>query len=105
MPGTLLHMGATIICGHGGQVIPTSTVPRVTLNGMPLAVQPYPVTVAGCPYPSNAGGPCVTGQFLMGATRITSMGMPVLLLDSPGIAMPTGAPLKAVASQTRVLGI
>lgn len=105
MPGTLLHLGATIICGHGGQAVPVSTVPRVLLSGMPVAVQPFPLTVAGCPMPSSAGGPCVTGQVVVGATRITSMGMPVLLFDSQGIAMPTGAPIQAVGSQPRVTGM
>ena len=33
--GFLVHQGATVICAHGGQAQPSTTVPRVTLSGQP----------------------------------------------------------------------
>lgn len=106
MPGFLLHFGATVQCAHGGQAMPTVTNPRVTVMGQPIVMQPSPYTVAGCPF--NAGGspvPCVTAQWVTAATRITSNGMPVLLLDSQAICTPNGTPLLIVATQTRITGM
>ena len=35
MPGPLLHLGATVLCSHGGQATPTAPNPRVLLSGQP----------------------------------------------------------------------
>ena len=32
MPGFLLHLGATVMCVHGGQAQPTAVSPRVLVN-------------------------------------------------------------------------
>ena len=32
MPGYLLHMGATVLCAHGGQAQPVMTNPRVMVS-------------------------------------------------------------------------
>ena len=65
-----------------------------------------PYVVAGCalPPPPAANGPCVTAQWITGATRVTSNGQPLLLLDSQAICAPTGTPLVIVMTQTRVTG-
>ena len=106
MPGFLLHLGATVLCAHGGQAQPTSPNPRVTVLGQPIVTQPMPYAVAGCAFaPGGVPFPCVLAQWTTGSTRITSMGMPVLLLDSQAICTPTGTPLMIVATQTRVTGM
>ena len=65
-----------------------------------------PYVVAGCalPPPTAGNGPCVTAQWITAATRVTSNGQPLLLLDSQAICAPTGTPLVIVATQTRVTG-
>jgi hypothetical protein len=106
MPGFLLHVGATVLCSHGGQAQPTVPNPRVTVNGMPTVAITAPYVVAGCAMPPPSGnGPCVTAQFVTSATRVTSNGQPLLLLDSQSICAPTGTPLLIVATQTRVTAI
>lgn len=107
MPGTLLHVGATVMCAHGGQAQPTVPNPRVSVMGQPIVTMPAPYVVAGCalPPPPAANGPCVTAQWVTAATRVTSNGQPVLLLDSQAICAPTGTLLLIVATQTRVTGI
>lgn len=107
MPGFLLHVGATVLCSHGGQAQPTAPNPRVTVNGMPTVTMTAPYVVAGCamPPPTAGNGPCVTAQWITGATRITSNGQPLLLLDSQAICAPTGTPLLIVATQTRATGM
>jgi hypothetical protein len=106
MPGFLLHLGATVLCSHAGQAQPTTVNPRVLVSGQPTVTLPTPYVVAGCalPPPPAANGPCITGQFVTAATRITSNGQPLLLLDSQAICAPTGTPLLIVMTQTRVTG-
>ena len=104
MPGFLLHVGASVLCAHGGQAQATAPNPRVTVSGQPTVTMAAPWLVAGCalPPPPAANGPCVTAQFVTAATRATSNGQPLLLIDSQAICAPTGTPLLIVASQTRV---
>lgn len=86
--------------------MPTVTNPRVTVSGQPIVTQPSPYTIAGCPFNiSGAPSPCITAQWVTAATRVTSNGMPVLLMDSQAICAPNGTPLMIVATQTRVTGM
>ncbi len=105
MPGPLLHVGATVLCAHGGQAQPTSPFPRVTVSGQPEVTQAAPYVVAGCPFVPPAAGPCVTAQWVTGAMRVKAGGMPVLLQDSQAICAPTGTPLTVVMAQPRVKGM
>lgn len=105
MPGFLVHVGATVLCSHGGQAQPTAPNPRVMVNGMPTVTQPTLYAVAGCalPPPPAANGPCVTAQFLTGSTRVLSNGQPLILFDSQALCTPTGTPLLITVTQTRVI--
>jgi hypothetical protein len=47
----------------------------------------------------------VTAQFVDGAVRVTSEGLPVLLLSSQAICVPTATPLVVAVTQTRVIGM
>lgn len=107
MPGFLLHVGASVQCAHAGQAMPTVSNPRVTVNGQPIVTVPAPFVVSGCPFTTPAGVPfpCVTAQWITAATRVTSNGMPLLLMDSQAICIPTGTPLMILLTQTRVSGI
>ena len=107
MPGFLLHVGAQVLCSHGGQAQPTVPVPRVTVSGQPVTAMGGPYVVAGCalPPPPVANGPCLTAQFITSATRVLVNSLPVLLLDSQALCTPTGTPLMIVQTQTRVTGI
>jgi hypothetical protein len=107
VPGFLLHLGALVQCSHVGQATPTVTNPRVTVMGQPTVTIAAPYVVAGCtlPPPPVANGPCVTAQYVTSATRVTSLGQPLLLLDSQSICVPTGTPLLILSTQTRVTGV
>lgn len=106
MPGFLLHQGATVLCAHGGQAQPTVPNPRVLVSGMPTVAVTGPWVVAGCafPPPPAGNGPCLTAQFVTSALRVTSLGQPLLLLDSQAICVPTGTPLLPTVTQVRVTG-
>ena len=108
MPGFLLHVGATVTCVHVGQAQSTVPNPRVTAMGMSTVTVAAPYMVAGCTLPAISGGtqpPCVTAQWTTAATRLTSNGQPLLLLDSQATCVPTGTPLLIIATQTRVTGM
>jgi len=104
MPGFILHLGATVICSHGGQATPTAPYPRVLVSGQPVTTLPAPYVVAGCalPPPPAANGPCVTAQWIVGATRVLAGGQPVLVQSSQAICAPTGTPVQILVTQTRV---
>ncbi|MEM6714575.1 MAG: hypothetical protein AAGD09_12705 [Cyanobacteria bacterium P01_F01_bin.56] len=106
MPGPLLHVGATVLCSHGGQAQPTVPYPRVLVSGQPIVTQSAPYVVAGCPLPPppGANGPCVSAQWTTGSTRVLANGVPVVLLSSQAVCAPTGTPLIPGVSQTRVIG-
>ena len=106
MPGFLLNAGSSILCAHGGQAQATSPNPRVKVAGQPVVVQTVPHSIAGCPF--NVAGapvPCVTAQWVVGATRVKAGGMPVLLQDSQAVCAPNGTPVSIIATQPRVKGM
>src|SRR3954454_15822879 len=104
MPGPLLHLGATVLCSHGGQAMPSAPNPRVLVSGQPVATMTAPYLVAGCPFVPPAGnGPCVTGQWVVGAVRAVSLGQPLVIMSGVSGCVPTGTPLLPVAAQTSVL--
>jgi hypothetical protein len=97
-------MGATVLCAHGGQAIPTVPSPRVMVSGMPITTIAAPYTVAGCAFVPPAGnGPCVTAQWIVGAIQVMSEGQPVAILTGVATCVPTGTPLVPVEAQTRVI--
>lgn len=102
-----MHVGATVLCAHAGQAQPTSPNTRVLVSGQPTVLMPMPYTIAGCPFTTPAGNPlpCVTAQWTTAATRITSNGMPLLLLDSQAVCVPNGTPLLITVTQARVTGM
>ena len=105
MPGFILHVGATVTCMHAGQAQPLAPYPRVTVGGQPVVTQTGPYAVAGCPFvPPGGNGPCVTGQWITGATRVLAGGAPVVLQDSQAICTPTSTGLLILVTQVRVRG-
>jgi hypothetical protein len=107
MPGFLVHVGAQVMCAHGGQAQPTVPNPRVVVSGQPTVTIAPPYVVAGCalPPPIAANGPCVTATWLTGTTRVLSLGQPLVVQSSTSICAPTGTPLLIAVTQTRVFAI
>jgi hypothetical protein len=104
MPGLLVHVGAQVMCSHGGQAQPSVPNPRVLVSGQPTVAMTSPYVVAGCafPPPPNGNGPCVTGQWLTGTTRVLSNGQPLVVNAGSSICAPTGTPMIAAVTQLRV---
>ena len=104
MPGFLLHVGATVTCMHAGQAQPTSPNPRVLVGGQPIVTQAAPYIVAGCTLVPPPIPPCVSAQWVTGATRVLAGGVPLLLSDSQAVCTPTGTGVIITATQVRVKG-
>ena len=102
MPGQLAHQGAVVICAHGGQATPGAPNPRVKVAGQATVTLSAPWTVAGCPFPPNAGGPCATAQWTVGTVRVKSMGQPLVIQGGSATCVPTGVPLTVTTVQPRV---
>jgi hypothetical protein len=112
MPGSIVHVGATIMCPHGGtvQVAPGSA--RVLVSGTPAATMADSYPIVGCPFqvPVGAGTkpqPCIRVQWTTPAVRVVA-GAPVILQTSVGLCMsaegiPQGPPTVSVV-QPRVIG-
>ena len=98
----LVQQGAIVQCSHAGQASPTAANPRVKLSGSAAVLLAPPWTVAACPFPPNSGGPCVTASWTIGTVRVTSMGQPLVLSSGAATCVPTGVPLRVVATQMRV---
>lgn len=105
MPGPILHLGATVLCAHAGQATPSAPFPRVLVSGQPVTTLAAPYLVAGCPFPPVSGGPCVTAQWVVGATRVLAGGVPVVVQSGTAVCVPTGTPLLPVVVQPRVVAM
>jgi len=103
VPGFLLHVGATVMCAHAGQAMPTVPNPRVLVSGQPTALIAAPWVIAGCPFVFPAPGPCVTAQWVVGSVRVLSNGQPLVIQSGVAICAPTATPLVPVVMQTRVI--
>ena len=109
MPGFLLHVGATAICPHGGQVTIIPSSPRVLVSGQPVATLADTTLVAGCAFTVGPKPqPCIKVQWIAGAVRVMVGGQPALLQTSPGLCqsaeqIPQGPPT-VIAGQVRVKG-
>ena len=103
MPGSVLHQGAQVACVHMGQAMPTSTSPRVSVAGQPAVTLAVSYAIAGCPFvPPSGTGPCATAQWVMGATRVSSSGTPLLIQGGQAVCVPTGTGLQVLVVQPRV---
>jgi hypothetical protein len=101
----LVEATATVTCSHGGKATPTGVNPRVTLGGVPSMTIATTMTIAGCafPPPTAGNGPCVTGQWLVGTTRVLSNGQPLVVQSSTSLCAPTGTPMIIMVPQARVM--
>lgn len=92
-----------MLCSHGGQANPSVPFPRVLVSGQPVVTIAAPYLVAGCsmPPPSAGNGPCITGQWLSGSTRVLAGGQPLVLQSSSSVCAPTGTPLIIAMTQLR----
>lgn len=100
----IVHEKALVFCSHLGSAEPTTTNPRVKINGMEAAMVPAPYKISGCllPPPNAGNGPCVSAIWKGGSVRVLSNHMPFVLANSSATCAPTGTELQIILTQLRV---
>jgi len=102
MSGFVLHVGATVQCFHPpGDATPRASNTRVKVGGRNTIVMTDLYDVKNCPF-GNGNSPCLVATWTQGATRVKSLGIPLVLTDSQSTSVPNGSPLHPISSQTRV---
>jgi hypothetical protein len=102
MPGLVVHFGATVNCMHGGLAQPLVLSPRVLVSGQQVVTLATPYDVIACGLATTSTPPCVTAQWISGATRVFADGSPVIIQTSQAVCTPTGQGLVVVTTQPRV---
>jgi hypothetical protein len=103
MPVPALHLGAVVLCTHGGTATPAAPLPRVLLSGQPAVTIASPYVIAGCALTGTPNPPCATGQWLTGAVRVLAGGVPLATLAGASVCIVPGTPMLPVTAQPRVL--
>ncbi len=111
MADPLLHVSMTAYCPHpSGSVSVVTTNTRVKVAGQYAATVSDTFTIAGCEFnpTGSSPSPCLTIQWIAGATRVKVTGSSAVLTTSNGLceaagALPQGAP-QIVQTQERVKG-
>jgi hypothetical protein len=102
MPGLVVHFGATVNCVHGGLAQPLVLSPRVLVSSRQVVTLATPYDVINCGLATTATPPCLTAQWLSGATRVFAEGSPVIIQTSQAVCTPTGQGLVVRTTQPRV---
>lgn len=87
---------------HGGVATPTAVFARVLVSGQPVLTLATPHVVAACALASTSTPPCVSAQWVLGATRVLAGGTPLALSTGTALCVPTGTGLLPVSFQLRV---
>jgi hypothetical protein len=103
MPGPVLHVGAAVLCMHGGQAQPTALFPRITVSGQPVVTLNAPYVIAACGLTGTPNPPCATAQWIVGSTRALAGGAPLVIASGTAVCVPTGTGLLPVGFQARVV--
>src|SRR5947209_19758589 len=100
MPASVLHLGATVFCSHGGAATPVASFRRVSLAGQPIVTISTPYAISACTLPRS---PCSTGRWISGATRVLAGGAPVATRGGTSLFGQNATPLLSVGGKTRDL--
>ena len=106
----LLTTTSTVMCPHAGQAILTTSDTQALVDGAPVLLLTDQHTIVGCTFaPGGVPSPCVTIQWITGATQSLIGGIPALLQTSVGLCLnafqaPQG-PAIVVQTQTKAMGV
>lgn len=103
MPAPIVHYGASVTCFHSGLAQPLVLSPRVLVSGQQVVTLATPYSITGCSLASGSTPPCVTANWMSGATRVLANGAPVILQTSQAVCVPTGQGLLVISTQSRVI--
>ena len=92
MADFILTTASTLMCPHGGQIQLSTSNSQALIDGSQALLLSDRHTVSGCPFqipvgPGTKPQPCVSVQWLVGATQTRVGGVPVLLQSSVGLCL------------------
>ena len=106
----LLTTTSTVMCPHFGQAILTTSNTQALVLGAPVLLLTDLHAVSGCPFTIGiVASPCLTIQWVTGATQSKINNVPALLQTSVGLCLnaaqaPQGTAI-VVQTQTQALGV
>jgi hypothetical protein len=106
----LLTTTSTVMCPHGGMATLTTGNSQAVAAGAPVLLLTDRHTIVGCAFaPGGVPSPCLSIQWLTGATQSTIGGVPALLQTSVGLCLnvaqaPQGTAI-VVQTQTQAMGV
>jgi hypothetical protein len=107
--GNYLTATSTLMCPHGGTVMPVPANAKVSLGGDPIVLATDTFPIGGCPFAPVSPHPCVQVKWIVTALRATADGAQPLSTDSVGLCTAAdGAvqgPVMIQATQAAVSGL
>ncbi|QBE66509.1 hypothetical protein [Pseudoduganella lutea] len=83
----ILTTASTVMCPHGGQALLITSNTDAVIAGAPALLQTDVHPIVGCPFTPVAYSPCLTIQWVTGATQTSVRGVPMLLQNSVGLCL------------------
>lgn len=108
MSTPIVTLGTVITCPHSIPAVIAASGSNLLVDGTPAALQGDTASVAGCPFttPGGTPQPCTTAEMTKAASKVTSGGSPVLLVNPSDLcksgSIPNG-PVVWSSPQTKVL--
>ncbi|MCX7114200.1 MAG: hypothetical protein NTX45_29850 [Proteobacteria bacterium] len=105
----ILTTASTVMCPHGGQAQLITSNTEILFDGFAL-LQTDRHVITGCAFNvASAPSPCLTIQWVTGATQMQLRGAPLLLQNSVGLCLnaaqvPQGTAV-VVQTQTQATGV
>jgi hypothetical protein len=103
----VLTLESLMLCAHAGHAQVTVVVPpdaRVLIEGLPLVTVGCVCEISGCALEPPAV-PCATANWVVGASRVSAGGLPVVLAASASVCVPTETGLQVIVAQERVSAV
>ena len=107
----ILTTTSIVMCPHGGMARLSTTNTEMLLDGVPALLLSDVHQIVGCPFtlPPAVPSPCLTIEWLVGATQTSLHSVPVLLLSSVGLCYNAAHAPQGLAvvmqAQQRAMGI
>jgi hypothetical protein len=109
MTTPIVTQGTVITCPHSIPATIMATGTKLLVAGTPAAVQGDKGMVSGCPFttPEPKPQPCIVAELTKAASKVTTGGLPVLLVNPSDVCKAPGeipnGPAIWTSPQTKVL--
>ena len=107
--GDYLTSASTMMCPHGGTVMPVPAYASVSVSGDPIVLATDTFPIGGCAFAPVVPHPCVQVQWIVTAQQATADGAAPLTSDSVGLCVAADGAVQGnviiQATQPKVSGL